>query len=461
MKRISVFGLGYVGAVTAACLAEAGHRVVGVDLNPSKLQMLESGRAPVLEPGLDDLVAAGRKSGRLRATADATAAVSESEISFICVGTPSLPSGRLDLGSLQRVCDEIGTALRAKKQFHLVILRSTVLPGTSRSFVIPRIEAFSQKQAGIDFALCVNPEFTREGCAVADFLNPGVTVWGAENPAHLIPLNELYRGIAHQAFTTSLEAAEMVKYVCNCFHALKVTFANEIGTLCRHLDVEEQEVMKIFLSDNKLNISSAYLRPGFAFGGSCLPKDLRALAYRAKQLDLDLPLMRSILPSNQAHLDRAVHAVLATKSKKIGVLGLSFKQGTDDLRESPSVQLIKRLLAEGCHVQIWDQDVSLGRLAGSNHRFIEEEIPHIGALLSTDLEQVINSAEVVVVGAKNPEVSAFLAARQPERSVIDLHSILPHSLDGASARMNEALPVSECPVEPGRSFFEAVAQSEG
>lgn len=456
MKRISVFGLGYVGAVTAACMADAGHRVVGVDVNPAKPRMLESGRAPVLEPGLDDLVAAGRKTGRLQATTDAAAAVSESEISFICVGTPSLPNGRLDFRSLERVCEEIGRALHAKKEFHWIVVRSTVLPGTARSLVIPRIEAFSQKRAGMDFAVCVNPEFTREGSAVADFLNPALTVVGADDPAHLLPIRELYEGMSHQVFTTSLHAAEMVKYVCNAFHALKVAFANEVGTLCRQLDVDEQAVMKIFLSDNKLNISTAYLTPGFAFGGSCLPKDLRALTYRAKQLDLDLPLMRAVLPSNQAHLDRAVEAVLATRSKRIGVLGLSFKPGTDDLRDSPSVQLIKRLLAEGCHVQIWDQDVSLGRVVGSNRRFIEEEIPHIGALLSTDLEQVINSSEVVVVGAKTPEVKAFLAVRKAGRSVVDLHSILPHSLNGSAVPLHETSLPSEYSGQPARGFFEAM-----
>jgi GDP-mannose 6-dehydrogenase len=399
--------------------------VTGVDVIGTKLEMLASGRAPVLEPGLDDLIAAGYKTGRLCATSDAVAAMNESEISFVCVGTPSLPNGRLDLSSLERVCEELGKALRSKKEFHRIVVRSTVLPGTARSVIIPRLEAFSQKRAGIDFAVCANPEFTREGCAVMDFLNPALTVVGADDPAHLAPLRELYEGISDEVFTTSLEVAEMVKYVCNAFHALKVAFANEVGTFCRHLGVDERAVMKVFLSDDRLNISTAYLTPGFAFGGSCLPKDLHALTYRAKQMDLDLPLMQAILPSNQAHLDRAVEAVLATRSKRIGVLGLSFKPGTDDLRNSPSVQLIKRLLAEGRQVQIWDQDVSLGRLVGSNHRFIEEEIPHIGALLSTDMEQVINGAELVVIGNKSPEVEAVLAVVKSRRSVIDLHSSLP------------------------------------
>jgi GDP-mannose 6-dehydrogenase len=423
MKRISVFGLGYVGAVTAACLADAGHRVIGVDVNPAKLEMLESGRAPVLEPGLDDLIAAGRKAGRLHATSDVTAAINESDISFICVGTPSLPSGRLDLRILERVCHQIGSALRLKQEFHWIVVRSTVLPGTAHSVIIPRIEACSGKRAGTDFAVCGNPEFTREGSAVADFLNPAVTVLGADDPAQLAPIREIYQRITTQIFTTSLNAAEAVKYACNAFHALKVTFANELGALCAQLDVDEREVMKIFLSDNKLNISTAYLTPGFAFGGSCLPKDLGALTYRAKQLDMDLPLMRAILPSNQAHLERAVNAVLETRRKKVGVLGLSFKPGTDDLRDSPMVELIKRLLAEGCAVQVWDQDVSLGRLVGSNRQFIEEEVPHIGALLSTDLEQVVNSSEVVVIGTNSAVAREYVATRTHERNVIDLQSL--------------------------------------
>jgi GDP-mannose 6-dehydrogenase len=364
----------------------------------------------------------------------------------------------LDLSSVERVCEEIGTALRSKNHFHLVVMRSTMLPGTTRSTVIPRIEAFSQKQSGTDFAVCVNPEFTREGCAVADFMDPSMTVLGADDPADLVPLSDLYRGITDRIFTTSLHAAEMVKYACNCYHALKVTFANEVGTLCRQLDVDEQEVMKIFLADKKLNISTAYLKPGFAFGGSCLPKDLRALSYRAKQLDVDLPLLRAILPSNQAHLDRAVDAVLAAGSKNVGVVGLSFKPGTDDLRESPSVQLIKRLLAEGRHVQVWDQNVSVGRLAGSNRRFMEDEIPHIGRLLSTDLEQVVESAEVVVVVANSPEVSALLAVPKPGRRVVDLNSIFSHSSDGAVSPY-ETPTLSEYSRRSDRGFLEAAASS--
>lgn len=423
MKSVSVFGLGYVGAVTAACFAHKGHKVIGVDVNPAKVEMLESGRAPVLEPGLDQLVADAHKAGRLHATTDPLEAVSQSEISFLCVGTPSLRNGRLDLSSVERSCEEVGRALRAKKEFHWVVLRSTVLPGTARSLAIPTIEAASRRRADIDFAVCANPEFTREGSAVTDFLDPAITVVGADDPAHFPAIRELYQGISGPVFETSLGVAEMVKYVCNAFHALKVTFANEIGTLCQQLDVDERAVTEIFTSDTRLNISRAYLKPGFAFGGSCLPKDLRALTYCAKQFDLNLPLLRAIMLSNEAHLERAVEAVLATRRKKIAVLGLSFKPGTDDLRESPSVELIKRLLGEGCQVQIWDRDVSLGRLVGSNRQFIAEEIPHIGRLLSADLDEVVMGADVVVVGTKvTPEVEATLRTLRPDQTMIDLNS---------------------------------------
>jgi GDP-mannose 6-dehydrogenase len=424
MKSISVFGLGYVGAVSAACLAHAGHRVIGVDLNLLKLEILQSGKAPVLEPGLDRLIAESCESGRLSATIDPLEAVAESELSLICVGTPSLHNGRLDLTSVKHSCEQIGRALRFKQEFHWVVLRSTMLPGTAKSTVIPALEGASGKRAGIDFAVCVNPEFTREGSAVADFLNPSITVLGADDPDHLAPLRDLYEGISGQVFETSLSAAEMVKYACNAFHALKVAFANEIGSFCNEMQVDVEAITRIFLSDTRLNISPAYLRPGFAFGGSCLPKDLRALTYRAKEVDVDLPLLRAILPSNEAHLERAVQAVLSTRSKKIGVIGLSFKSGTDDLRESPLVHLIKRLLAEGREVRIWDRDVSLGTLVGSNRQYIKDEIPHIGALLSTDLGQVVRSSDAIVIGTNSLDEETLTENLRPDHLVIDLRSIV-------------------------------------
>jgi len=419
MKSISVFGLGYVGTVTAACLAHKGHRVLGVDVNPAKVAMLESGRSPVLEPGLDQLVADAHRAGRLQATTDPRTAINQSTVSFLCVGTPGLRNGRLDLSSVESICREIGEVLRSKQEFHWIVLRSTVLPGTVKSLAIPALEAASGKRAGQDFAVCSNPEFTREGCAVDDFLNPTITVFGADDPMHFAVLRDVYEGFPGRVFETSLAVAEMVKYMCNTFHALKVTFANEIGTLCEHLGVDAGMATQIFLSDTRLNVSPAYLKPGFAFGGSCLPKDVCALTYRAKELDLDLPILRAIIPSNQAHLERAIAAVLSTGKKKVGVLGLSFKPGTDDLRESPLVKLVKRLLGEGCQIQIWDRIVCLGQLTGSNRQFIEGEIPHVGSLLSTDLPEVIQEAEVVLMGTQDVD-ETILPLLRPDQIIIDL-----------------------------------------
>lgn len=382
--------------------------------------MLESGRAPVVEPGLDQLVAENRQACRLHATTDSAAAVRETEISFLCVGTPSLRNGKLDLSSVERGCQEVGEALRLKDGFHWIVLRSTVLPGTAETIAIPTLEKASGKRCGEGFAVCVNPEFTREGTAVADFLQPSLTVLGAADPSHLVALRDVYNWVPDRLFETSLRAAEMVKYVCNAFHALKVSFANEVGTLCREVGADARAVTEIYTSDTKLNISSAYLTPGFAFGGSCLPKDLRALSYRAKELDVNLPLLEAIMPSNAAHLDRAVEQVLATGKKKVGILGLSFKPGTDDLRESPLVQLIKRLLGEGYQIQIWDPFVSLGKLVGSNREYIEGVIPHIGSLLREDLREVITSAEVVLIGTKVTDCEQLHASLRADQIVIDL-----------------------------------------
>jgi GDP-mannose 6-dehydrogenase len=397
---ISVFGMGYVGSVTAACFAHAGHRVTGVDVSPAKVEMMAAGRSPIVEARMSELVEEGHRTGTLHATTNAEDAVRNSEISFVCVGTPSLRSGKLDLGYVERVVREIGVALKEKDSYHAIVLRSTVLPGTTESVVIPTVEKASGRRAGTDFAVCYNPEFMREGSAVADFLQPPYTVLGAQDSKHLAVVRQLYGGLSSPVLETSIPVAEMVKYVCNAFHAVKIGFANEVGTLCKNLGVDAEAVTKIYTSDTKLNISPAYLSPGFAFGGSCLPKDLRALGHRARELDLALPLLESVLPSNVQHIDRAVDAVLRTNKKKIAFLGLSFKPGTDDLRESPQVQMIKRLLGEGCQVRVWDRDVSLGQLAGSNRQYIDEVIPHIGSLLSADLEEVVRSGEVVIIATK-------------------------------------------------------------
>jgi GDP-mannose 6-dehydrogenase len=417
---ISVFGLGYVGSVTAACLAHKGHRVTGVDVNPAKVQTLDSGHSPIVEARMDELVAEGHESGRLRATTDAISAVCSSDLSFVCVGTPSQRNGKLDLTHVQNVGAEIGRAISRKNGPHVVVLRSTVLPGTTESVAIPALESASGKRVGVDFIVCYNPEFMREGTAVEDFFQPPYTILGAREPDHLVPLRELYHWAPSQIFETPLAVAEMVKYVSNAFHALKVGFANEVGTLSKTLGVDARRVTEIFTSDTRLNISPAYLSPGFAFGGSCLPKDLRALGYRAKELDLRLPLLEAILPSNREHVERAVEMVLRKGKKKIGLLGLSFKSGTDDLRESPQVQLTKRLLGEGCQVRIWDQNVSLGHLMGSNRQFIEEVIPHIGSLLSTSLEEVLASAEVIVIGTTSVAGEWLATQLRPDQVVVDL-----------------------------------------
>jgi len=417
---ISVFGLGYVGSVSAACFASIGHRVIGVDVNPAKVEMIEGGRSPIIEASMNELVAEGNRACRLHATIDSTAAVLESDVSFVCVGTPSLRSGKLDLSHIEKVTREIGAALKQKKSGHTFVLRSTVLPGTTESVVVPILEQASGQRAGIDFTVVYNPEFMREGSAVADFLQPPYTILGAREPSHLGPLRELYKQTPGRMFETSIAVAEMAKYVSNAFHAVKVTFANEVGTLCKQMGVDAQAVTEIFTSDTRLNISPAYLSPGFAFGGSCLPKDVRALTYRAKELDLKLPMLESLLPSNAEHVERAVEAVMRTKKRKIAQLGLSFKAGTDDLRESPQVQLVKRLLGEGYEVRVWDKDVSLGRLAGSNRQYIEEVIPHIGSLLSADLEDVLKWGEVVIIGNKSAKKEELNRLLRKNQIVIDL-----------------------------------------
>jgi GDP-mannose 6-dehydrogenase len=419
-SSISVFGLGYVGTVTAACLAHKGHNVIGVDLSPAKVEAMQAGRSPVVEPRVGDIISESHAGNRLHGTSDSEHAVLNSDISFLCVGTPSLRNGKLDLGHIEPVCSEIGKVLKKKTGFHLVVLRSTVLPGTAETIVVPALEKSSGKKLGQDFGVCVNPEFMREGTAVADFLEPAMTVIGAVDPKHSGLLRQVYSWAPGRIFETSFRSAEMVKYVCNAWHAVKVSFANEVGTLAKELSVDAEALVEIFTADTRLNISPTYLKPGFAFGGSCLPKDVRALNYRAKELDLSLPLFQSILPSNDEHLDRAVEMVLKTGKKNIGMIGLSFKAATDDLRESPQVQLVKRLLGEGRQLRIWDDNVSLGRLIGSNRQYIEEVIPHIGSLLSTSLAEVLQDADVVVIATRGVNRDELRACLRPNHIVIDL-----------------------------------------
>jgi GDP-mannose 6-dehydrogenase len=422
MRAISVFGLGYVGSVTAACFASKGHKVVGIDLAKDKVESIASGQTPILEPGIDEIISSCHGQGLLSATMNVEIAVRETDISFLCVGTPSQLNGKLDLQGIKHVCEQIGAVLKTKDAFHTVVTRSTILPGTTADVITPALEAASGKKAGSDFGVATNPEFLREGSAIKDFLNPPMTVFGVNDPKSEALMRELYEWVSAELFAVPVYAAEMVKYACNTFHALKVAFANEIGTVCKHAGVDTEGVTKVFLSDKQLNISEYYLNPGFAFGGSCLPKDVRALSYLGKELDCRLPLIESILPSNNEHIERAIRAILARGKKKVGMLGLSFKSGTDDLRESPQVLLIKRLIGEGYQARIWDENVYLGRLIGSNRQYIEDNIPHIGSLLSNDLEQVVNDCEIIVVSGKvdNDKLGTLL---KPHHIVIDLISL--------------------------------------
>jgi GDP-mannose 6-dehydrogenase len=419
-KSISVFGLGYVGCITAACLADKGHSVIGVDLNPDKVRALEAGQSPILEPEMNELVERCHRSCRLHATSDAVAAVAQTEVSFVCVGTPGHRSGKLDLSYLDRVCTEIGLALARKDGYHIVVVRSTVLPGTTETVLLPLLERTSGKRAGEHFGVCVNPEFTREGSAVADFLTPGFTILGATHALDASTLREVYEWVPGQVFETSLRVAEMVKYSSNAWHAVKVCFGNEMGRICRQLGVDAETAMEIFCADQRLNISPTYLKPGFAFGGSCLPKDLRAINYRAKELDLSLPLLQSVLASNDEHLEAAVDLVLRTGKRKIAVLGLSFKAQTDDLRESPQVRLCKRLLGEGCQLRIWDDNVAMGKLIGSNRQYIDDVIPHIGSLLCDSVSQAVEAAEVVVVATTTVKKQELAQCLRPGQIVVDV-----------------------------------------
>lgn len=422
---VSIFGLGYVGSVMAACLAERGHNVVGVDVNPLKLQQLTAGRSPIVEPGMEALVAAGVAKGLISTTSDVQDAVRRTQISFICVGTPSRSNGSLDLAAVRHVCEQIGSALKTKTTPHTVVCRSTMLPGTTEKIIIPALEKTSGKTAQKDFTVCVNPEFLREGSAIADFGNPPMTVVGAHTAEQAATVMAVYEGLPGPRFTISVPSAELVKYACNVFHAVKVAFANEIGTIGRSLGVDVDAVAEVFCTDTKLNISPAYLRPGFAFGGSCLPKDVRALAYRAKELDLDLPFIQSLLPSNEEHVNRALREILAAGSRKIGILGLSFKANTDDLRESPYVAVVKRLIGEGCSVRIWDPNVCLGVLVGSNRQFIEDTIPHVGKLLTDSLDDVLSFGEVIVMATSTLQADVVRARLRPGQKLINLVRLEP------------------------------------
>ena len=418
--KVSVFGLGYVGCVSAAAFADDGHDVVGVDVVPDKVSAVNEGRSPIVEPGLGDLLQRGVQEGRLRATTSTEDAVRSTDLSLICVGTPSRKNGSLDLTYLTRVCQEIGEVLREKDDYHVVVVRSTVLPGTTHGVVIPTLEAASGKTYGEGFGVSVNPEFLREGTAIRDFKQPPLTLVGHNHAADAAPTKALYQNIDAPLFSASVRVAEMIKYTSNAWHAVKIVFANEIGNLCKRVGVDSHDVMDIFCQDDKLNISPNYLKPGFAFGGSCLPKDVRALQYRAKEVDLEMPLLGSVLNSNRLQVQHAIDRIVDSGKKKVGLLGFSFKAGTDDLRESPMVILAEALLGKGYQLCIYDRNVSLARLVGANKQYINEQIPHLSRHLCESLDQVIGQSEVIVIGNASPEFSDAITRCRQDQLVVDL-----------------------------------------
>ncbi len=417
---ISVFGLGYVGCVSAACFAREGHTVVGVDVNAGKVDMVNAGKATIVEMGIGELVAEMVGTGRLSATTDVADAVRRTSVSLVCVGTPSRPNGSLDLSYVERVCEQIGTALAAKSGRHTVVIRSTVLPGTIHDLVVPALERSSGKRAGADFGVCGNPEFLREGTSIRDFYDPPFTLVGTDDAATGAAVAALYEGLEAPVHVVPVRTAEMVKYACNAFHGLKVAFANEIGNICKASGVDSHEVMRIFCEDRKLNISPYYLRPGFAFGGSCLPKDLRAVIYKARSMDVEVPVLAATLESNRKQIEHAFDLVMATGKKRIGVLGLSFKAGTDDLRESPMVSLIEMLIGKGMQLAIYDPYVTSSRLMGANREYIEREIPHIWELMRGSTREVLESSEAVIIGNSAGEFREIQGHLAPGQPVVDL-----------------------------------------
>jgi GDP-mannose 6-dehydrogenase len=420
MATISVFGLGYVGCVLAACLAEHGHDVIGVDVNPMKVEMINRGESPLIETGLGELIQKNVNLGKLKATQNSEWAVLNSSLSFICVGTPSNANGSLKTDYIERVCEDISKGLASKNAYHIIVVRSTLLPGSTEELIQPILEECSGKTAGVDFGLGYNPEFLREGTSIHDFFNPPYSVIGGDDERVIQAVKEVYSMVDAPVIEVPIKVAEMVKYVNNAFHALKVTFANEIGTICKQQSIDSHRVMEVFCMDRKLNLSPYYLKPGFAFGGSCLPKDLRALLYQSRKLDVHSLLLEAILPSNESQIDQAYQLIRQTGLKKIGVLGLSFKDGTDDLRESPMVELIEHLIGKGYQVRVYDKNVSLSKLYGANRAYIEHEIPHISQLMSESIEEVIEQSDVIVLGNKAEGYTKISEKLREHHKVVDL-----------------------------------------
>ena len=418
--RISVFGLGYVGTACAGCLSAAGHQVVGVDINPQKVDCINGGRAPIIEPEIGELIEQSVRKGRLSATTIAAEAVLDSELSLVCVGTPSLGNGNLDSSYVESACEQIGTALRGKATPHLVVVRSTLLPGTTESRLIPRLEAASGRRHGTGLGVCYSPEFLREGSLVKDFYSPAKIVIGQDVTANGQIVAEMYTALDAPIVRTSIRIAEMVKYVDNAFHALKVSFANEVGNICKQVGVDSHEVMSIFCLDQKLNLSSAYLKPGFAFGGSCLPKDLRALTYHATRCDVETPLLRAVLSSNEYQVQLGIERIVSFQKKRIGFVGMSFKPDSDDLRESPLVAIVETLLGKGYTVRVHDQHVSKNQLIGANRRYVDQHLPHLSSVLVDSLDQLLTESEVIVLGHGSEQARAATRGARSGQVILDL-----------------------------------------
>ncbi len=418
--RISIFGMGYVGSVCAGCLTDLGHDVIAVEPNPVKLKMITEGNSPIIEHGLDRLISSAVQRGKLEATADWADAVYSTDLAMICVGTPSRANGSIDLGTVFRVCEQIGQALSSKQDYFTVVIRSTVTPGTVEKRIIPILQERSGRKVGKDFGICMNPEFLREGTSISDFNNPPKTVIGEFDPRSGDALAQIYQTLSAPLIRTQLRVAEMVKYADNAFHALKICFANEIGNISKALDIDSHKVMEIFCMDTKLNLSASYLKPGFAFGGSCLPKDLRSISYIAKEHDIEVPLLNSLLNSNRYQIQKVINKLLSYKGRSLGFLGLSFKEGTDDLRESPIVEVIETMIGKGFNVRIHDRNVSMARLIGANKDYIEKEIPHISALLCSSADELMDRSDVIVITSKDSEYHDCLKRVSESHVILDL-----------------------------------------
>ncbi|CAD5107312.1 GDP-mannose 6-dehydrogenase [Zestomonas carbonaria] len=425
--RISIFGLGYVGAVCAGCLSARGHKVIGVDISPTKIELINQGKSPIVEPGLEALLEQGVKAGTLSGTTDVQAAVRDSDLSFVCVGTPSKRNGDLALHFIESVCAEIGEALRDKGGWHTVVVRSTVLPGTLNRVVIPVLEECSGKKAGVDFGVAVNPEFLRESTAIKDYNYPPMTVIGELDSRSGDLLQTLYEELDAPIIRKDIEVAEMIKYTCNVWHATKVTFANEIGNIAKAVGVDGREVMDVVCQDHKLNLSRYYMKPGFAFGGSCLPKDVRALNYRASQLDVEAPLIGSLMRSNASQVQNAFDIIANHDKRKVALLGLSFKAGTDDLRESPLVELAEMLIGKGYDLSIYDRNVEYARVHGANKEYIESKIPHVSSLLDSDLERVVERADLIVLGNADERFRELVENAPEGKRIVDLVGFMAHT----------------------------------